>query len=261
MIEPLLELPAQLRSRLQQALSGGTLEPPYTSAIIRSELGTANGYDAAAVAGALADLAAQGIVGPAVAFALDLSARTAASTARPDLVWSGPTAPGIHTRSTRQVYEELIATAQHEIWISTFNFWDGQHAFRSLAHRMDGVEGLRVHLLINIARKYGDYTPADDLVTAFASRLWGHDWPGERRPDVYYDPRSVDPDAKTGVLHAKAIVVDDSAAFVTSANLTEAAFDQNIEVGILSRDALLATSLARHFRLLIDHGRLERLTG
>lgn len=191
--------------------------------------------------------------------ALDLSARTAASTVRPDLVWSGPTAPGIHTRSTRQVCEELIATAQHEIWISTFNYWDGQHAFRSLADRMDAVPALRVRLLMNTARKYGDKTPADALVTAFAAKLWGHDWPGQRQPDVYYDPRSLDPDGKTGVLHAKAIVVDDAAAFATSANLTEAAFDQNIEVGILSRDALLATSLARHFHPLMDYGRLEPL--
>jgi phosphatidylserine/phosphatidylglycerophosphate/cardiolipin synthase-like enzyme len=259
MIEPLLALPAQLRSRLQQALSAGTLEPPYSAGIIRSELGTANGYDPAAIASALTGLAAQSVAGPAVAFALELATRSAATTARPDLVWSGPTAPGIHTRNTRQVYEELISTAAREIWISTFNYWDGQHAFKSLADRIDAVPGLQVHLLLNIARRYGDATPADVLVSQFATKFWGSDWPGHRKPDVYYDPRSVNPDGKTGVLHAKAIVVDDTAAFVTSANLTEAAFDQNIEVGILTRDALLATSLARHFRLLIDHGRLDRL--
>ena len=55
-----------------------------------------------------------------------------------------------------------------------------------------------------------------------------------------------------GVLHAKALVVDDEAAFVTSANLTEAAFDRNLELGVLSRDRALASGLARHFRVLID---------
>jgi phosphatidylserine/phosphatidylglycerophosphate/cardiolipin synthase-like enzyme len=58
------------------------------------------------------------------------------------------------------------------------------------------------------------------------------------------------------VLHAKAIVADEQAALVTSANLTEAAFDRNIEVGILTRDQLVAASLARHFRVLVDHRRL-----
>ena len=86
----------------------------------------------------------------------------------------------------------------------------------------------------------------------FAARLWNHEWPGERRPDVFYDPRSVADDAPGAVLHAKAIVADDRAAFVTSANLTEAAFDRNIEVGVLTRDAALAAALARHFQVLID---------
>jgi len=53
--------------------------------------------------------------------------------------------------------------------------------------------------------------------------------------------------------------VDDSAAFVTSANLTEAAFDRNLELGVLSRDRTLAAGLARHFRLLIDQERLLAL--
>jgi phosphatidylserine/phosphatidylglycerophosphate/cardiolipin synthase-like enzyme len=61
------------------------------------------------------------------------------------------------------------------------------------------------------------------------------------------------------VLHAKATVADEQAALVTSANLTEAAFDRNIEVGILTRDQLLAASLTRHFRVLIDRGLLQLL--
>jgi phosphatidylserine/phosphatidylglycerophosphate/cardiolipin synthase-like enzyme len=55
-----------------------------------------------------------------------------------------------------------------------------------------------------------------------------------------------------GVLHAKALVVDDEAVFVTSANLTEAALDRNIEIGLLVRDRALALTIASHFRALID---------
>lgn len=61
------------------------------------------------------------------------------------------------------------------------------------------------------------------------------------------------------MLHAKALVVDDEAAFVTSANLTEAAFDRNIEVGVLSRDRTVAASLAKHFRVLIERKLLHPL--
>jgi len=61
------------------------------------------------------------------------------------------------------------------------------------------------------------------------------------------------------VLHAKAIVVDDERLFVTSANLTEAALDRNIEAGLLVTDRALAVSMVRHLGGLIEHGLLARL--
>ena len=54
-------------------------------------------------------------------------------------------------------------------------------------------------------------------------------------------------------------MTDDEAVFVTSANLTEAALDRNIEVGLLVRDRALALSLSSHFRGLIDRGLLKPL--
>lgn len=259
MIEPLLALPAHLRSRLGGALSSSMLVAPYTTAAIRSAL-AGGGADAEALRDALTALDARGINGPAITLALEVAARAGSGgTSRPDLVWSGPTALGVHTRSTRQVYDELIGAATRSIWISTYAYYNGQHAFKSLSDRMTAIPGLRVRMLLNIARQHGDDTAGDVLAAKFAERLWNRDWPGEARPAVYFDPRSLEPGGPDGVLHAKAIVVDDQTAFVTSANLTEAAFDRNIEVGILSRDHLLATSLAKHFHLLIDHGRLEKL--
>jgi phosphatidylserine/phosphatidylglycerophosphate/cardiolipin synthase-like enzyme len=76
---------------------------------------------------------------------------------------------------------------------------------------------------------------------------------------VYYDPRALELDGAGGVLHAKAVVADDEAVFVTSANLTEAAFERNIEVGLLVRDRTLAMTLSSHFRGLIDRGLLHPL--
>jgi phosphatidylserine/phosphatidylglycerophosphate/cardiolipin synthase-like enzyme len=61
------------------------------------------------------------------------------------------------------------------------------------------------------------------------------------------------------VLHAKAVVTDDEVVFITSANLTEAAFDRNIEAGLLVRDRALAVSVSSHFRGLIDRGLLRPL--
>jgi len=66
---------------------------------------------------------------------------------------------------------------------------------------------------------------------------------------VYYDPRALELDGPGGVLHAKAIVADDEVVFVTSANLTEAALNRIIEVGLLVRDRAMAATLSSHFRV------------
>ncbi len=66
---------------------------------------------------------------------------------------------------------------------------------------------------------------------------------------MYYDPRALELDGPGGVLHAKAIVADDEVVFVTSANLTEAALNRIIEVGLLVRDRAMAATLSSHFRV------------
>lgn len=256
MIEPLLALPAHVRERLAQALRAELLGAPYDDAALAGVLGK-GALDG--VTECLTKLDGRGISGVAVALALETASSATAAAPRPELVWSGPEVPGLHARDTARVYEELIGGARRSLWISTFTYYDGPKAFRTLAQRMDAVPELRVRLLVNIGRRWGDGTPATQLVGAFAERLWQHEWPGTRRPAVYYDPRALEPGTEGAVLHAKAIVADDEIAFVTSANLTEAAFERNIEAGVLSRDRALATSLTLHFQTLIERGLLVAL--
>ena len=87
-----------------------------------------------------------------------------ARTSPPDFVWTGPEVAGLHARDTRRVYEELLGSAERSIWASTYAFFDGSQAFKSLASRMDVVPGLEVTLLLNIDRRRGDTTAADTLV-------------------------------------------------------------------------------------------------
>jgi phosphatidylserine/phosphatidylglycerophosphate/cardiolipin synthase-like enzyme len=124
---------------------------------------------------------------------------------------------------------------------------------------MDTTPALHVTLLLNIQRKWGDTTALDEVVRRFAECFWKADWPGSSRPSVFYDPRSLDPSGPTGVLHAKAVVVDDEAVFITSANFTEAALDRNIELGILVRDRPFALTVTGYFRNLIDRALLKPL--
>ncbi len=54
-------------------------------------------------------------------------------------------------------------------------------------------------------------------------------------------------------------MVDDESVFVTSANLTEATLDLNIEIGLLVRDRTLAATMTRHFTMLIERSLLHPL--
>ena len=186
-------------------------------------------------------------------------ARAAERAPAPDFVWTGPEVIGLHARDTRRVYDELTGAAQRSIWVCSYAFFDGPRAFATLAERLDANPRLEVTLLLNIERRRGDTTASDSLVRRFADQFWGAAWPGEARPRVYYDPRSVADDGPAGVLHAKTVVADGESVFVTSANLTEAAFDRNIELGLLVRDRTLAETAVLHFRTLIERGLLRRL--
>lgn len=250
----LLALPSHVRRRLADALDTGMLALPPSTASLQSVLGIREGSED--VVAALASFERMGISGPACAMWIRTLEEATSRTRQPDLVWSGPEVNGVPARDTRRVYDELLGSAEHSVWVSTYAFFDGPKAFAVLAQHMDTSPRLGATLLLNIQRRRGDTTAADQLVRTFADRFWKTDWPGRSRPRVYYDPRALELDGPGGVLHAKAVVADDEAVFVTSANLTEAAFDRNVELGLLVRDPALAASVSSYFRVLIDQSLL-----
>ena len=257
MTDALLDLPAHARARLQGALASGLLRLPIRATSLQAAAGISD--DGHALSEALNHMHARGLDGAAIAAWLAAIDRIEQRHRKPDLVWSGPQVPGVPTRDTRAVVDELIAGAQHSLWISSFVYYDGPRAFASLAHRMDETQALNVKLLLNVERPYGNTSAADALVARFAHRFWTHDWPGDRQPEVYYAPNALEPGENRGVLHAKVVIADDAALLITSANLTEAALERNVEAGLLVRDAVLARSAVRQLAGLIEHGHLVRL--
>lgn len=257
MSDVLLDLPSHIRDRLVSALESGLLSPSPTPASLRSVLGDRE--DTEDLGASLHELGRLGISGPAAAAWLRTLERATARTRKPDIVWSGPEVSGLHARDTRRVYEELMGSAERSILASTYAFFDGPKAFEVLARRMETTPALRVTLLLNIQRKRGETTSSDELVRRFADHFWKTDWPGSSRPIVFYDPRALDLEGPGGVLHAKAVVADDEAVFITSANLTEAALDRNIELGVLIRDRAFALTIGGYFRNLIDRDLLKPL--
>jgi phosphatidylserine/phosphatidylglycerophosphate/cardiolipin synthase-like enzyme len=257
MIPALLDLAPNLRARLSSALATRLLAPPYPDAVLRAHVD--RNLDVVAVRSALEALDRRGVHGPAQAALLDSLDDLTRAQSRPDLVWTGAPITGLEGRRTRVVFEELLGNAERSLWISSYVVYDGASSFEALARRMDARPELEVHLLLNVARPYKDDSSNDELIHRFAHDLWTKGWPGTRRPRVYYDPRALEDGPQRSVLHAKAVVADEEHLFVTSANLTEAAWDRNIELGVLLRDRALAGAVVRNLRGLVDRGLLHAL--
>lgn len=172
-----------------------------------------------------------------------------------DLVWTGPETEGMHNRNTAVVCRELFRTAKQQVLISSFVVYQGREVFAVLAENMDANASLDVKIFLEVQRKQGDTTANAVLVEQFKNRFLAREWPGKRIPQLFYDPRSLNLDSKTrSSLHAKCIVVDKQVCFATSANLTQAAQQRNIEAGFLIRDEKIASQLAGHFEQLLGSG-------
>ncbi|MFH1468328.1 MAG: DISARM system phospholipase D-like protein DrmC [Pseudomonadota bacterium] len=257
-MNPLRQLSRESMRALAAALSGGALRPPFAASAVARLLG--GGELLAPVTGELVRLHEVGMGAEGIATLLTLLAeeRDAASDAadRVKLVWTGPESSP-RDRDTYVVASWLFRTFKSELLVSSFALGHARSLLEVLARRMDEEPALRVKFFVNVHRGPGDTTDADDLVRRFAHDFRTRIWPGERLPEVWYDPRSLELDPeKRAVLHAKVIVADGEWAFVTSANLTEAGHQRNVEAGVLVRDGRLAglvtlrlnTSAKRSFR-------------
>ncbi|MGH9418548.1 MAG: DISARM system phospholipase D-like protein DrmC [Thermoanaerobaculia bacterium] len=185
-------------------------------------------------------------------------ARTDGATSA-DLVWTGPEGPGSHSRDTSVVVEELFAHAQRNVLVSSFVVQQGKTVFKPLAVRMGEISNLRVRLFLHVPRGLKDTRHESELLRQFTADF-GAQWPWAKRPEVYYDPRTVNADkAQRATWHAKCVVVDDELAFVTSANFTEWAHQRNVEAGVLIRSPQFVGQLLQQFEGLIQSNQVRRL--
>ena len=178
MSHPLLSLPAHLRRRLIGALEAGTLRPGSSPAAVRSVLELREGAEA--VCELLSQMDAMQLSSATAAAWIKSVEEAGVPAPPPDLVWVRPGSAGTARAGHPAVYAELLGGARQSILASSYAYFDGPQAFAVLARRMDEVAELRVTLLLNIQRKRGDTSTADDVVRRFADRFWGNDLAGDQ---------------------------------------------------------------------------------
>ena len=178
--------------------------------------------------------------GVAVALAIDAigAANRLADNPTVNVVCTGPDSPQAPVRLTSQVVLQLIASATTRITISSFSSYKITAVMAALEAAI--TRGVQVDLILE---------SQSNLKSGGAETFKGHRvfvWPHEMRP----------PNAN---MHAKGVIIDSRDVLLTSANLSNAAFDRNLELGALIRGGTVARSIQQHFDALIANGTLRPL--
>lgn len=189
-----------------------------------------------------------------VASALRAASRTAAiqePRGTVDLVWSGPSTGLVPIRHTEQVLCEVIESARHRIFLVSFVAYEVETIIKVLKTAIG--RGVHIDVLLEASKDHGGKVSVDSSGTM-----------KERIPDACVYAWTVDggkmPDGRPiGSVHAKCAVADDRIAFLTSANLSEAAMERNMELGVLVRGGHLPEELHRHLEALVKTGVVTRV--
>ena len=179
-----------------------------------------------------------------------LAAKRARQTT--ELVWTGPATPVVPVRRTEQVLCELIRCAERRLTMTSFGIFQVPRLVEELERSLE--RGVALRIVLGGRESHSDQEidrqrqQLGRVVVTHATLL---QWPSERR--------ARDEQGHAGLMHVKAAVADSKVAFLTSANLTEAALERNMELGVLIRGGGLPAAIERLFDTLLESGELQTL--
>jgi cardiolipin synthase len=168
---------------------------------------------------------------------------------RVELVWSGPTAVSSTFRSTGPALLELIESARQTVYLVTFAAYRVPTVVAALDAAM--TRGVRVVFVLE----------SDESGKVNVDPLPNLKGGAGLHAEVYFWPlnkRRRDDRGRCGTLHAKFAVSDRERLLVSSANLTEFAFDLNIELGVLLTGGIAPGAAVDHIDSLIRTQVLQR---
>ena len=168
------------------------------------------------------------------------------------LVWSGPNLHGVPMRMTMQVVLEMIDQSKKQLFLSSFSFYKIASVIDSFERAI--ARGVKLSLLLETPQSSHykiKWDPLKDFNEYIQSNASFYIWP--------YRNRMINGDEQTGSLHAKFILQDNSKLFISSANLTQAAMDRNIELGVIIEAQDVIGKLQNQIDSLIKENVITRL--
>jgi phosphatidylserine/phosphatidylglycerophosphate/cardiolipin synthase-like enzyme len=233
--------PDRLR-RLAAAVEAG--QPPYALAAAAGDGEAARRLLAAVAAAVAAGVPAPVAGGHLRGLAAGYEHRAAA--VRAELVWTGPTVFDVPVRSTAPALTELVEGARQELILTTYSARPHPPLLSALAAASG--RGVPVWIVVETLAGAGSALQGEQPARAFAS-LPGiplFTWAVSRRPEG-------------ARMHAKLAVADERVLFVTSANLTAAGIESNLEAGVLVRGGAAPRRAAEQLRAMRRDGLLVRI--
>jgi|TARA_R110002051_G_scaffold3396_1_gene18379 phosphatidylserine/phosphatidylglycerophosphate/cardiolipin synthase-like enzyme len=156
-------------------------------------------------------------------FGVSYGSSVASNNQSTELVWTGPDANLFPVRRSEQVLLDLINSAQDTLFIVSFVLVNIQNVEKAIDTAVK--RGVNVRMLLESEDKEGSNGFIDTINRLYVNipNLKLYIWPRKNREYLQGGFARV---------HAKCAVADRRLAFITSANLTAAALDRNIEMGV-----------------------------
>ena len=157
-----------------------------------------------------------------------------------ELVWTGPTTPFVSARRTEQALLQVIGAAKQNLFVTSFVAYDVSTIVKALNDA--STRGVSISMLLESSLDHGGSISFDvigkmrTLVPSAKLYAW------RERSAPFADGR----------VHAKVAVADGNVCFITSANLTGYAMEQNMEAGVLLTGGQIPRLLHDHLQALVD---------
>lgn len=167
-----------------------------------------------------------------------------------ELVWTGPSTGQVPVRHTEQVLCEVIEAAKRRLFLVSFVAYEIDSIIRALR----GAIGRQVQIdaLFESSSVHGGRVTHDSVkaLKRVLPSMNVYAWSSDKKPLL---------GKLSGAVHAKCAVADGELAFITSANLTAAAMERNMELGVLVRGGSVPDQLHKHLDALLTTEIISRL--
>lgn len=184
--------------------------------------------------------------GSTLATAIRCAARAAhqvSSYEKIELLYTGPGSGTI--RRNEYGLLDVIRSAKHDLWVVSFVLVGVEEVIQAVTERR--TAGVEVRVLLDHHVDRFEKTLALLTEHELGDAVWI--WNDEHR-DLDH--------GRMRALHAKCAVADGHMAFISSANFTDKAMDENLEVGVLVTGGAVPQTLRSNFDELLADGLLER---